>query len=61
MFFMYKMASEIDFALKNIQAKTVNPNVSNINESSFRLGNNLPLATVSRLLRLLLVNKRGKK
>ena len=34
-------------ALKNIQAKTVNPKVNKIEENSLNVGNNFPFATIS--------------
>ena len=44
---MYDNACSILSALKNIQAKTVKQKVRSIKASSFKLGNNLPWATVS--------------
>lgn len=45
---IYEKACPILSALKNIQAITVKAKVKTIENSSLRLGNNLPLATVSR-------------
>ena len=54
------IACETLLALKNIHAKTVRIKVINIKEVSFSVGRSLPCATVSKLFRLFLVNKRGK-
>ena len=54
------MASEIDFALKNIQAKVVKLKVIPIFNTSFLLGNNLPFATISIFFLFVWSNIEGK-
>ena len=48
-------------ALKNIQAKTVKENVSKIFTNSIILGKTFPSATISKWVRFLFNNNRGKK
>lgn len=48
-------------ARKKIQAKTVREKVSTILKESCKEGSSLPIATTSKLLRLLLVSNSGKK